>query len=132
MPRGERRLIQSKRYHGVRRLRRAAFVVLATLPLLVLANEELPAHRAILPLSQAAFVQDADVKCLKSALMNGNPDAGPSTFLLKAPAGCRVAFHYHTAEEQLIVIRGKVWTAMKDMQGATLTDGGIAIMPSKA
>src|SRR5580698_5986013 len=86
----------------------------------------------ITPLENARFVQDEDVKCLMSALENGNPDTGPSTFLLKAPAGCRVAPHYHSSEEQLIVIRGKVMTEMKGMRATELTAGGIAVMPAKA
>jgi len=90
------------------------------------------AHHAITPLKDAPFVQDDDVKCLKSALENGNPDTGPSTFLLKAPSGCRVAAHYHTAEEQLIVVQGSVLTGMKGMRSVTLTAGGFAVMPGKA
>jgi quercetin dioxygenase-like cupin family protein len=86
----------------------------------------------ITPLKDAHFVQDDDVQCLKNALANGNPDTGPSMFLLKAPAGCRIAAHYHTAEEVLVVIRGKVWTEMKGMHGSMLTAGGIAVMPAKA
>jgi quercetin dioxygenase-like cupin family protein len=86
----------------------------------------------ITPLEKARFAQDDDVKCLMTALENGNPDTGPSTFLLKAPAGCRVAPHYHTAEEQLIVIRGKVLTEMKGMRSVELTAGGVAVMPAKA
>src|ERR1700722_17397300 len=89
-------------------------------------------QHAVMPLADAHFVQDDDVKCLESALENGNPDTGPSTFLLKAPAGCRVAAHYHTAEEQLIVIRGSVLTGMKGMPSVTLTAGGVAVMPAKA
>ncbi len=89
------------------------------------------AHR-ITPLKDAPFAQDDDVKCLQGALENGNPDTGPSTFLLKAPAGCQVAPHYHTAEEQLIVIRGSVTTGMQGMRDVTLTAGGIAVMPGKA
>jgi quercetin dioxygenase-like cupin family protein len=92
---------------------------------------EAPQH-AVMPLENAPFVQDDDVKCLESALENGNPDTGPSTFLLKAPAGCRVAAHYHTAEEQLIVIQGSVLTGMKGMRSVVLTAGGIAVMPAKA
>src|ERR1700722_11302633 len=92
---------------------------------------ETPQH-AVTPLENAPFVQDEDVKCLQGALENGNPDTGPSTFLLKAPAGCRVAAHYHTAEEQLIVIQGSVLTGMKGMRSVVLTAGGIAVMPAKA
>ncbi len=90
------------------------------------------APHAVTPLSQAQFVQDDDVKCLMSALENGNPDTGPSTFLLKAPAGCQVAAHYHTAEEHLIVIKGSVSTGMQGMRDVKLTAGGVAVMPGKA
>jgi quercetin dioxygenase-like cupin family protein len=88
--------------------------------------------RLITPLKDAPLAQDADVKCLKSALETGDPDTGPSTFLLEAPGGCRVPAHYHTAEEQLIVIRGSVTTGMKGMHSVVLTAGGFAVMPSKA
>jgi quercetin dioxygenase-like cupin family protein len=86
----------------------------------------------VTPLAKAHFVQDDDVKCLKDALENGNPDTGPSTILLTAPAGCQVPAHYHTAEEQLIVIKGSVSTGMKGMHDVTLTAGGVAVMPGKA
>jgi quercetin dioxygenase-like cupin family protein len=121
-----------------RRHRQRMLGMIAALPFTVLGNSANPAvgaegaHNAVTPLEDAPFVQDDDVKCLKSALENGNPDTGPSTFLLKAPAGCRVAAHYHTAEEQLIVIRGSVLTGMKGMHSVTLTAGGIAVMPAKA
>ena len=90
-----------------------------------------PLH-LITPLSEAQFVQDGDVKCLQSALANGNPDTGPSTFLLKAPPGCRVPAHYHSAEEQMFVIHGSVLTGMTEMKDVTLTGGGVAAMPAKA
>jgi quercetin dioxygenase-like cupin family protein len=90
------------------------------------------AQHLIIPLKDAPFVQDGDVKCLQGALENGDPDTGPSTFLLKAPAGCRVAAHYHSAEEQLIVIQGSVLTGMKGMPSVALTAGGVAVMPAKA
>jgi len=118
--------------------RHHVFGILAALPFTVMGNPANPAvsaetaHRAVTPLKDAPFVQDDDVKCLKSALENGNPETGPSTFLLKAPPGCRVAAHYHTAEEQLIVIQGSVLTGMKGMPSVTLTAGGFAVMPAKA
>jgi quercetin dioxygenase-like cupin family protein len=91
-----------------------------------------PVHHAVTPLKDAPFAQDEDVKCLQGALENGDPDTGPSMFLLKGAAGCRVAAHYHTAEEQLIVIQGSVSTGMKGMHDVTLTVGGVAVMPGKA
>ena len=87
---------------------------------------------AVTPLKDARFTIDDDVKCLQSALENGSPQSGPSTWLLKGNHGCHVPPHYHTAEEQLIVIRGSVWTAMEGMPGALLTAGSVAVMPGNA
>jgi quercetin dioxygenase-like cupin family protein len=87
---------------------------------------------SVTPFNHARFAADADVPCLQDALENGNPDTGPSTFLLKAAPGCDVPPHLHTVEEQVIVIRGTVWTAMKGMPGALLGAGGVAVMPGKA
>ncbi|HWX34738.1 MAG TPA: cupin domain-containing protein [Steroidobacteraceae bacterium] len=124
---------------AARMLRQAALGMLALLPAAVMGNSADPATmaapsapRLITPLKDAPLVQDDDVKCLQSALENGDPDTGPSTFLLKAPARCRVAAHYHSAEEQMIVIQGQVLTGMKGMRSVTLTAGGVAVMPSKA
>src|SRR5215475_7789066 len=60
------------------------------------------------PLAEVKFDPDDDVKCLHGVVENGNPETGPSTFLMKASAGCVVKPHYHTAEEQLIVVKGDV------------------------
>jgi quercetin dioxygenase-like cupin family protein len=126
----------------VARLRRPMVLgMFALLPAAVTANaadlapsapNAASAQHLVTPLKDAPFVQDGDVKCLQSALENGDPDTGPSTFLLKAPAGCQVAAHYHSAEEQLIVIRGEVLTGMKGMRSVALTAGGVAVMPGKA
>ena len=82
-------------------------------------------------LSQVSFEQDEDVKCLESSLESGNPQRGPSTYILRAPPKCIVPWHYHTAEEQLIVIRGSVLTEMDAMRSSMLGAGGFALMPSK-
>ena len=89
-------------------------------------------HRIVTPLAGANLVFDGEPACLKVARENGDPDKGPSTFLLEAPSGCVVPAHYHTAEEQLMVVRGDVLTGMDGMAEATLGPGGFAMMPSKA
>src|SRR5882762_9588848 len=77
-------------------------------------------HRIVTPLAGANLVFD------------GEPAEGPSTFLFEAPSGCVGPAHYHTAEEQLMVVRGDVLTGMDGMAEATLGPGGFAMMPSKA
>jgi quercetin dioxygenase-like cupin family protein len=85
----------------------------------------------VTPLASAKLVFDGEPECLKVARENGDPDLGPSTFLLEAPPGCVVPAHYHTAEEQLMVVRGDVLTGMDGMPETTLGPGGFAMMPGK-
>jgi len=90
------------------------------------------AHGVVTPLASANLVFDGEPTCLKVARENGDPDIGASTFLLEAPSGCVVPAHYHTAEEQLMVVRGDVLTGMDGMSETTMGPGGFAMMPSKA
>jgi len=89
-------------------------------------------HSSIVtPLANAKLTSDGQPACLKSALENGDPDKGPSTFLLEAAPGCIVPAHLHTAEEQLMVVRGEVLTGMDGMSDKTLAPGGFAMMAGK-
>ena len=82
----------------------------------------------IRPLSSVKFSVDNDVKCLLSAVETGDPTTSRSTLILKASSGCVVPWHYHTAEEQLIVISGTVLAEMADQQPTRLGPGGFAVM----
>ena len=95
-------------------------------------QEQISKRGMVTPLASANLVFDGEPACLKVARENGDPDKGASTFLLEAPSGCVVPARYHTAEEQLMVVRGDVLTGMDGMAEATLGPGGFAIMPSKA
>jgi quercetin dioxygenase-like cupin family protein len=77
------------------------------------------------------FSTDNDVKCLQSAIESGDPTTGRSTLILKAFPGCVVPWHFHTAEEQLIVINGAVLAEMADHRPTRLGPGGFAIMGSR-
>jgi mannose-6-phosphate isomerase-like protein (cupin superfamily) len=82
----------------------------------------------IKPLSSVQFSPDNDVKCISSAIEAGDPMTGRSTLLLKATPGCVVPWHFHTAEEQLIIISGTVLAEMTDHQPTRLGPGGFALM----
>lgn len=67
------------------------FLCIAPL-LLVLAavaalRGQTPPHGIVTPLASAKLVFDGEPECLKVARENGDPDKGPSTFLLEAPSG---------------------------------------------
>src|ERR1700758_1313954 len=82
----------------------------------------------IKPLSSVKFSVDNDVKCLLSAVESGDPAKGRSTSILKASPGCLVPWHFHTAEEQLIIISGSVLAEMTDQRSMRLGPGGFAVM----
>jgi hypothetical protein len=83
---------------------------------------------AMKPLRSVQFAPDGDVKCLSSALETGDPKTGPSTWILKAPAGCLIPWHFHTAQEQLIMVGGTVLAEMTDHPPTRLGPGGFAMM----
>ncbi len=61
------------------------------------------------------------------------PGDGPDCpAIMKAAPKCVVPPHYHTAEEQLIIVKGYVSTGMEGMKDIVLGPGGFAMMPSKA
>ena len=89
-----------------------------------------PAPGIMKPYPSVRFMPDDDVKCLSSALEAGDAKTGPSTWVLRAPNGCIVPSHSHTAEEQLIIISGNVLAEMLDHPPAQLGSGGFAMMGS--
>jgi mannose-6-phosphate isomerase-like protein (cupin superfamily) len=92
----------------------------------VLAEETSPG--TIKPLSAVQFAPDKDVKCLSAALETGDPATGRSTIILQARPGCVVPWHFHTAEEQLIIVSGTVLAEMAGHPPTKLGPGGFAMM----
>ena len=80
---------------------------------------------AVNPLEAIRFEADSDVKCLLSAVETGDPNTGPSTIILKAPAGCVVPWHFHTAQEQAVVIEGMVKMEMAHSPAMSLGSGRV-------
>jgi quercetin dioxygenase-like cupin family protein len=118
------------------KIARKVFGVATVAALFIAAVASLPAQapsRGVArTLSETKTEKDSDKGCLEYAVENGDPDNGPSTGLIKAAPGCEVPKHFHTAEEQLMVVRGDVLTGMDGMPEKTLGPGGFAMMPSKA
>jgi hypothetical protein len=111
-----------------------AAVLVASLIRPVCASEPAAADQMkgeVKPLNTIRFEQDDDVKCLFSALETGDSVRGPSTFILKAPPGCVIPWHFHSAQEQAIVIRGEVRMEMDAHNPVTLQAGGFAVMQSR-
>lgn len=116
---------------------RAAYVCLAILclPLALMLSAQAPKADGksgiVRQLSEVHFPAGEGPDCLQFFLENGDMKTGPSTAIMKAKPNCVVPPHYHTAEEQLIIVKGNVSTGMEGMQDSVLGPGGFAMMPSK-
>lgn len=68
--------------------------------------------------------------CASAAILRGNPRYGPAWVLLKLGSGCRVPWHWHTANETLVVISGRGSLAMKDGPPLPFVPGAYASLPA--
>src|SRR6266496_2809895 len=69
--------------------------------------------------------------CLTASVQNGDPSKGPSVILGKAAPGCVIPWHWHTANEQLMMISGTAKVEMKDGAPANLHAGDYLSLPNK-
>ena len=68
--------------------------------------------------------------CASAAILRGDPRSGPASVLLKLASGCRVPWHWHTANETLLVISGRGALLMKDGPPLKFVPGAYASLPS--
>ena len=70
-------------------------------------------------------------KCMTGSVQNGDPSKGASVILAKSTAGCTVPWHWHTADEQLMIVSGSAKVSMKDGQPTSLHGGDYLSLPGK-
>jgi len=68
--------------------------------------------------------------CATAAILRGNPRFGPASVLLKLASGCRVPWHWHTANETMVVISGQGSITMEDGPALVFTPGAYAQLPA--
>jgi quercetin dioxygenase-like cupin family protein len=117
-------------FTATRRMMRVTPFAAAVLLAVLTGWAQSPKMGVVRPNARLNFDQGETIKCLAEFLENGDPATGPSTLLLKAAPNCVVPPHYHTAEEQLMVVSGDVLTGMHDMKETVVSAGGFAMMPS--
>lgn len=116
---------------------RTIYLLLASLCLLlaVALSAQAPESGAktgiVRQLADVKFPPGDGPDCLQFVLENGDLKTGPTTAVMKATPKCVVPPHYHTAEEQLIIVKGYVSTGMEGMKDTVLGPGGFAMMPGK-
>lgn len=70
-------------------------------------------------------------ECVQVAVERGDPSKGPSVLLLKLEPGCTIPWHWHTAAENLIIVKGTGTMQMKDGQPAAAGVGDFVYLPGK-
>lgn len=91
--------------------------------------EDKPAHASA---AASEFVNfPALPTCLKGSVKNGDPTKSGFVILAKATTGCTVPWHWHTGNEQLMIVTGSAKVAMKDAKPEMLHASGFVSLPGK-
>jgi quercetin dioxygenase-like cupin family protein len=69
--------------------------------------------------------------CVTLALQDGDPGTGGAIFLLKTAGHCEIPWHWHTANERLIILSGTARLEMKDSPAVVAHHGDLVVMPAK-
>lgn len=116
-----------------RRLWRTVLVVLliAVLPLLA-QTQDAAGQPAAQNMKDMKFVMFPGLPtCAVGSVPSGDPTKGPSVIFAKLAAGCSIPWHWHTANEQLMIVSGIARYERKDGKPTTLTAGGFVQNPGR-
>jgi quercetin dioxygenase-like cupin family protein len=94
-------------------------------------SSDQPREPVVHPVENANFKSAEDPKCISTAVEAGDPSTGPSTVLLKIAKGCFVRWHMHTADQQMMLIKGELKVDLAMTPSATLGPGGYVLIPGR-
>jgi len=69
--------------------------------------------------------------CAHGSVLSGDPSKGSFILYAKVSAGCSIPWHWHTSNENLMMVSGTAKVDVKDGNPITLKPGGFARMPSR-
>lgn len=83
--------------------------------------------------SQMKFAGIPDLPtCAEASVQDGDPGSSAFILLAKTKAGCSIPWHWHTANENLMIVTGTAEVAMRDEgKPVDLRAGGFAHLPAK-
>jgi mannose-6-phosphate isomerase-like protein (cupin superfamily) len=113
---------------------RALLTVLATVAVIgwsVPAHPKDPDDMITLNPQTLTFIPIPDMPaCATAAILRGNPRWGPAWVLLRLASGCQVPWHWHTANETLLVVSGRGTVVAKEGPPLQFAPGAFAYLPS--
>ena len=69
--------------------------------------------------------------CVTQSVQTGDPSKGASVILFKGTKNCTIPWHWHTPNEQVMLVSGTARVEMRGGAGKIIGAGGYALMPSK-
>ncbi len=69
--------------------------------------------------------------CAHGSVLSGDPSKGSFILYAKVAGGCSIPWHWHTSNENLMMVSGTARVDVKDGNSITLKPGGFALMPSR-
>lgn len=115
-------------------MRRFLMLAISALLLMFLASPLLAQNDKAGTVTMAAskFIPlDVLPACLTLSPQRGDPFKGAAVILIKMKSGCTVPWHWHTANESLMIVSGKGKIEMKDAAAQNLVSGDYVYLPSK-
>ncbi len=110
---------------------RPFLVVLFALIAALAAGQQSAQQPQFVNASSAKLVSVAGApECASFSVEHGNPKGASSVTLLKLAKGCTVPMHWHSADEQVMLISGTGQLEMKGEQSHTLGAGDYYFMPA--
>lgn len=86
----------------------------------------------VIPMATSKFVNLPGMPaCMTMSVQHGDPSKGPAVILLKATSGCVVPWHWHTANENLMMVSGTGKGEMKDSGAHTIVRGDYVYLAGK-
>jgi quercetin dioxygenase-like cupin family protein len=70
-------------------------------------------------------------ECYTYAVERGDPATGPSVTLSRLAAGCKVPWHIHSANAQVLFVLGSFELTMKGQPAQILSQGAYAYVPAE-
>lgn len=68
--------------------------------------------------------------CQHFAVDRGNPRTGPFVVIVKMTAGCKIPWHWHSAQEEVMLASGTAKSDIKGMPTRVLHKGGYILLPA--
>lgn len=96
------------------------------------AAKNLPGFVLLNHFSEAKFATVPGLpECTKMVGLHGDPSKGPSTLMVRMDGGCAATYHWHSANEEMIILQGTA-KAQIDGQGIyVLKTGSYMVLPAK-